>query len=381
MITDKKTVLQPILESSEGIHLTAYLVNRGDLVDLKMQLRETLNEAYEWLHSVQTVEERKKFLEPLDALLLDARIFKSMKGNIGIFRTKDSFRVLNVPIDLERQCHVASSFHVKPLLSWMQSDREFLLLGVSGDAAHLYWGNQNSMQKVDSILFPEFFKQKELLEDYLSLKKSRQNRMKREETFAWLSEWLDQTTKKVQPKLFLAGEKTLIDGLMRHLKYKNVAKNPIAQTFSDQNLSELCLTVRRTLKAEAKRTLEQALSEFRFAEEINLAKKNIFQIAKAAVSGKVKKLIVADGMNVFGTVDKKTGGLAIHPFDLDHEDDDILDDLAQTVLAHGGEVIVAPIEEIPKGRPVLAILEHQGTGLEKTEEIREYENLKERIAL
>ncbi|HND86606.1 MAG TPA: hypothetical protein PLU50_12385, partial [Pseudobdellovibrionaceae bacterium] len=124
MIIEKKVSLKSILESSEGIHLTAYLVNRGDLVDLKLQLQETLNEAYEWLYSVQSIEERKKFLEPLDALLNDARILKDMKGNIGIFRTKDSFRILNIPVDLERQCHVATTFHVKPLLRWMQLDRE-----------------------------------------------------------------------------------------------------------------------------------------------------------------------------------------------------------------------------------------------------------------
>jgi hypothetical protein len=37
MIATKKSTLKPILESSEGIHLTAYLPNRGDLVDLKSQ--------------------------------------------------------------------------------------------------------------------------------------------------------------------------------------------------------------------------------------------------------------------------------------------------------------------------------------------------------
>lgn len=381
MITEKKTTLRPILESSEGIHLTAYLVNRGDLVDLKTQLRETLNEAYEWLHSVQTLEERKKFLEPLDALLNDARIFRGMKGNIGIFRTKDSFRVLNVPVELERQCYVASSFHVKPLLRWMQSDREFLLLGLNHDSAHLYLGSKTSIQKIDSILFPEFFKQKEALDDYLSLKKSRQLRIKQDETFAWLSDWLEQMTQKSAPRLFLAGDKGLVDRLLKNLKYKNAVKTPVALSFGEHNLTDVCASIRKVLMNETKKTLEQALLEFRFAEEMNLTKKNIFQIAKAAVQGRVKKLIVADGMNVFGKVDKKTGGLAIHPFDLDHEDDDILDDLAQTVLAAGGEVVIAPKEDIPKGRPLLAILEHQGTGLEKTREFEDYELLKERASV
>jgi len=304
-----------------------------------------------------------------------------MKGNIGIFRTKDLFRILNVPVELERQCRIASSFHVKPLLRWMQMDCEFLLLGLNENAAHLYLGGQTTFQKIDSILFPEFFKQKELLDDYLSLKKSRQLQSKRDETFIWLNEWLEEMTKKSAPRLFLAGNKILIEGLLKSLKYKNIVKNPIAPYFQEDRSGEICSKIRSVLKAEAKKTLDQALQEFRFAEEVKLGKKNIFQIAKAATQGRVKKLIVVDSMHVFGKVDKTTGGLEIHPFDLDHEDDDILDDLAQTVLASGGEVVVASKDELPKGRIILAILKHQGTDLEKSEELNEFETLQERASL
>lgn len=370
MITEKKISLKPILESSDGIHLTVYLVNKGDLIDLKSQLQETLNESYEWLHPALAIDERKKFLEPLEALLNEERIFRSMKGNIGIFRTKDSLRVLNIPIELERQCYVASSFHVKPLLRWMQIDREFLLLGLTEDCAHLYLGNQISLEKIDSILFPEFFKQRAALDKYLSLKRSRQLRIKKMETYSWLNRWLEQLTQKSTPKLFWAGDKSLIDGFPRKFKYKNFIKTPVASHFGENNLIETCQFIRELLRVETKKTLDQALMEFRLADELNLVKKNIFQIAKAAVRGRIKKLLVADGVNVFGKIDRKTGGLAIHPVDLDHEDDDILDDLAQAVLASGGEVTVAPREEIPKGRPILAILDHMDIGKEKKEALK-----------
>ena len=73
----------------------------------------------------------------------------------------------------------------------------------------------------------------------------------------------------------------------------------------------------------------------------------------------MRKIIVTDELSIFGKIDPKSGGLAIHPFDLDHEDDCILDDLAQMVLSQGGEVIVAKRDEIPKGRPILAILDDE----------------------
>ncbi len=366
MLTSKKMTLKPLLESEDGVHLTAYLVNRGDIIDLKKQLIDVISQCYEWLNPVLSIDARNKFLEPLDSLLLDARLFKEMKGNIGLFRNKNIFRVLNIPVEVESTCQVATSFHVKPLLRWLQTDQEFLLLGLEKEAAHLYIGSQDSFKLVDSILFPEYLRNT-TSSDYISLKESKKQRRIKEETFSWLNEWVNRNTKNSQPKLFLAGEKPLVEGMKRNLKYKNAVLAPVSNFFSRQNSLEICLSIGKILKEDSKLLLEKALLEFRFAEEHKLTNKNIFQISKAVVRGRVKKLIVADDLNIFGKIDKKTGGIAIHPFDLDHEDDDIMDDLAQMVLSQGGEVIVAKRNEIPNGRPILAILDGDGDTLEKCE--------------
>lgn len=379
MLASKRTTLKPLLESANGIHLTAYLSNNGDLIDLKSQLRETINQSYEWLNPVMTTEERNKFLEPLEALLLDARIFKQMKGNIGLFRNQDSFRVLNIPIDVKQSCQVATSFHIKPLLRWLQSDQEFLLLGLSQESAHLYIGSQDSLKLIDSILFPDFFKENKSIDGNFSLKEARKRKSKEAQTFSWLNEWILDLTKVSGPKLYVAGEKFLVDNLHGHLRYKNVAKATVANYFSATNAGEVCQTVRKIVKNESRRLLEKSLMEFRFAEQGNRAKKNIFQIAKAVVQGKVRKLVVTDEFSIFGKIDPKTGGLAIHLFDLDHEDDCILDDLAQMVLSQGGEVVVASRDQIPKGRPILAILDDDETPEEKID-ISESKPFQERLA-
>ena len=133
------------------------------------------------------------------------------------------------------------------------------------------------------------------------------------------------------------------------------------------------------MKNEAKTSLGKALNEFWFAEEGHRTQKNIFQISKAVAQGKVRKLLVTDELNIFGRIDKKSGGLCIHPFDLDHEDDDILDDLAQMVLSQGGEVIIAKRNQIPNGRPILAILDDDGLVIEMTDELQQYKILQERF--
>jgi hypothetical protein len=108
--------------------------------------------------------------------------------------------------------------------------------------------------------------------------------------------------------------------------------------------------------ADARHYLQQAFLEFDSAEAQNLARRSLFQIAKATAQGRVRKLIIAEETQIFGKFNAKTGNISLHAGHLDHADDDILDDLAQAVLAQGGEVVVAPREQIPRASHALAIL-------------------------
>lgn len=136
-----------------------------------------------------------------------------------------------------------------------------------------------------------------------------------------MNDWIMNITKSTKPRLFLAGEESLLNPLKDYLKYRNAIKTPIANSFANSDAVEICQNIRKILKEDSKRTFEKTLLEFRFAEEGKRARKNIFQISRAVVQGKVCKLIITDELSIFGKIDQKTGGLAIHPVDLDHEDD------------------------------------------------------------
>lgn len=339
MISTKKTALKSLLESKDGIHLTAYLDHSGGPGRMKDQIRETLLVAGEFLKGTLKPPEIDRFLEPIRKLGHDKKLLKEMNGNVGLFRTATSFRMLNIPVPVEQICVVATTFHVKPLLRWMQVDHDFLLLGLDRRSAFLYQGSQQSFRFVDSIAVSE------------------NDRLRLEQVTIWVNEWLMDLARDAKPRLFLAGDGPLAVELPGELSYERIHTRPLGGPFRQDSAAGLCHEVRQILIQEARHTLESALIEFYHAEDLKLGKRNIFQIAKAAIQGRVRKLIVADGIQIFGKMDPKTGGLAIHPADLDHEDDDLLDDLAQTVLAKGGEVIVAKRDEIPKGHPILAIID------------------------
>lgn len=361
MLASKMSVIKPLLESNKGQHLTTYISNFGNVFELRKQIQEALDIAYEYLSPVMNPEALVRFLAPIHNTIEDTELLSRLKNNVGIFRNEKIFRIVSLPIPVEQSCIVATSFHVKPLLKWNQLDRDFLLLGVNEFTASLYRGNQNSLSLIDSLAFETTRK----LSPHENIKNLWSKNNSKNERIMRINHWLSDLTKNENIHLFVSGSKEISTLLKNDFSRLNITKLDSHKCFSTDILPELCGEIRSQLRESAKNDLENSIMEFYYAEDLNITSKNIFQITKAALSGRVQKLIIADGINIFGKIDRTTGGLEIHPVHLDNEDDDILDDLAQEVLSQGGEVVVTTRDLIPKGRPILAILENKKPELSK----------------
>jgi hypothetical protein len=355
MITERRSILEPLFQSQQGLHLSIYLVNRGDPQDVNSQLRRALNNARDFLEPVQSEEALDEFLKPVRNLLADGKILREIKGHIGIFRNEDSFRLISIPIELDYLCTVASSFHIKPLLRWLQMDREFLLLGLEPGVFHLYQGSQHSLRRLELRRRASSDSASEAGGPQLS----RRHRELMQELSDELNDWLTHIPADVRPRLYVVGEATLCAAAIRRLRAGRIVRLMNYSSFHQAKLADICQDIRRAQKKEARQELERAFIEYRCAAALNLTTSNMDQIAQAAFQGQVRTLIIADGMHIFGRLDPGTGRLTLHPRDMDHEDDDVLDDLAQTVMAFGGNVMVASRHQLPQGRPALAILDHE----------------------
>jgi hypothetical protein len=355
MILERRSALKPLIKSSGGVHLTAYLRNTGDRSALKAQIEAAIIKADSEIGSAMPDFDRRLFLAPLRLLLTNDKLLKSLKNNIGLFRTAKLFRLLALPIEIEESCVVATSFHVKPLLRWVRVDKDFLIMGVEGRAVHLFQGTQHSLRLIGSL---------EVSDDFLKIRPKNQFANSNSRVVARATpinevvDWLAKQTRLTKPKLYFAGDPIIGQAIRNIIHYPSFMKPVLSDSFAPDQVTSLCLEIRTRMESEAISDLEKVVTEFHFAEDNRAARRNIFQIAKAVAQGRVRKLMVADGIKIFGRFNSKTGALAIHPRDLDHEDDDILDDLAQSVLAKGGEVIVASKEDIPDGHLAWALLDH-----------------------
>ncbi|MDZ4083069.1 MAG: hypothetical protein U1E10_09045 [Bdellovibrionales bacterium] len=341
MLAAKKTGLLPILNSKNGFHFTGYISNDHNVASVEKKLRRLIDETYEYLQPVMETDRLSKFLEPIEALLQNVSSLSEMQGNIGIFRNESSLRVICLPILVEDTFVVATSFHVKPLLKWLQVERDFHLLTFDGTLAYLFKGDSNSFIQISTFQFGEGVEH---------------------DDGTRLLHWLRTYRGSTAPDLFVMGSSDLLEARLSKGGRRSLFADVVLSfdlPFSKASLEKTCVEIRSVFAQRAKADLQKSLIEFSIAEDQSRIAKNIFQISKAVARGEVRKLMVAADAKVFGKIDPKTGGLAINPYHLDHEDDDILDDLAQAVIAQGGEVIVAAEGEMPRARIAMAILKSE----------------------
>ena len=77
-------------------------------------------------------------------------------------------------------------------------------------------------------------------------------------------------------------------------------------------------------------------------------------VARAAAAGRIKRLFVESGRRVWGILDRTTGDLIRGEEHKNAYDTDLLDDLAELTLSHGGSVLVLPPEDMPTDGGVAA---------------------------
>ena len=321
--------LNKLIASNKGIHISAYIENMGVRKDVKLQLREAIETATEILEPVISDDEIKKMLVPIERLISDEKALKNLASNFAIFRTSETFRVISIPTEIEQICVVSNSFHVKPLLSWIQDDPEFLVFVLDKNNTSIYTSSSKNVDFIDQYKHKNF-----------------------NDCFDRLNEWLKHNNVEQSKKIFIATQEKIGPNHIECIEKPNVY---LLKRNIGSHIKNIAEAAQKKMKELIERELERNLIDFNFALVMDMTQNNIADIAKSAVKGEIEKLLIAKDVNVFGTVSRISGKLAINPFQLDHEDDDILDDLAQIVVLSGGKVIAIDKDRIPGKRVAIAI--------------------------
>ncbi len=270
---------------------------------------------------------------------------------LAIFHDSEFTGAMNLGHSVEEKVVVADSFHIKPVLAWLQSAPPFWLISLSAHRVKLYEGN------------PWELKIREVVQALPAGEAGDRTRPRAAADKERVRRFFQEAESVLHPILNQDRHPVVIAGVSwLHPLYRKVNRDPDlvshaiqgnVERWSDE---ELRLSAMEILGRLVDRAKEEARTEFETLSWKGQATDDLHRVARAAVRGEVRKIMIASDQMLWGRMHPKSGTVVLHPFQLDSKDDDVLDDLAETVLSRGGRVLCLPSQELPTGSPVAAIL-------------------------
>ena len=368
---DLHNLLSPRTEPCISVFLP--LPRHGpDLAKAPVRFRALLRQAEGLLGERYDPRRVKELLAPLAGLSEAADVFAPGPEGLAAFRAEGLFEVYRLwPAPPERVV-VADSFHVKPLLKSLQNRHRYFVLSLGSRRVALFEGSERGLVprlvpglpvRVEGSSGPEAGgrggssrggprsaasgsgkapaesdggRREELLRFFRAVQTA-------------LSEVLDD-----RAPLIVAGAGPLLPLFREVCGHAGLHAEFVEGAVDDVGAEQLH---ERTLPA-ARRAMdardEDLVAEFRGQLDRGLAADILTRVAEAAVVGRVRRLLIADGRPLFGRVDRTTGEVTLDAGQTGPRDDDVLDDLAEIVLARGGEVVVLDPPRMPEEAAAVA---------------------------
>jgi release factor family 3 len=284
-------------------------------------------------------DEAERLLAPARALIADEAFWREQSHGLALFAGRDGVQAFNLPIEPGEHVCAGERFHLFPLLSMLEGDRQFLILTISRDNARLYGASRETIVPTDAQLpkgvqsvaartdydgenTPEDYRRVEVIQYLREVSKAVEDHARRERLPIVL--------------IALAENQGHFRALGNHpdLLWFGIAENPDAM--SERDLHARALDALQPLLAQADKQLVERFGSMTGGNRIST---EIDEIVDAARSGRIDTLILSDACE---------GQL----------DDALLDTALTFSLRNGGQARIVPQFMMPAQAPAAAIFRY-----------------------
>jgi hypothetical protein len=316
--------------------------------------------------------------EPFEELAGNDVFWLRRTEGLAILASMSRFEVFELQRSVPELVVVADSFHVKPLLRIAQSADRYHVLTLTRDAVKLYEGNRDVLDEVELDGVPSTITAAlgdELTEPYqgfhgvgpyhalggsVGIRHGRGQ--KKDEVDLDTERFFRVVDRGVlanysQP----TGLPLVLAGLPENLaRFRTVSHNSSVVESAIEldpralSLDDLRAHAWRTVEPTYLERLEDLTERYHLNRSRGLGAEDPEAIAEAAVIGRVRTLLVDAERLLPGSIDERTGKITRRSLS-DPQTDDVLDDLAETVVRMKGEAIVVPTQRMPSTTGVAAI--------------------------
>jgi len=310
-----------------------------------IRFRNLLREISQSLQATHSEADVAALLTPFEALAGDEAFWNHRTDGLAILASASTFEVLSLQRPVQELAIVADSFHTKPLLRILQSSDRFHLLWVSRHAARLFEGNRDALDEI--ALGGEPDERPDAEGDEIDADTERFFRT------------IDRRVLEAHSRP--TGMPLMLATLGEHqTMFRTVSRNPllipegIAMNTDALDIDALRVLAWQHMEPVYLARLAALVDAYHTAHANALGSDDLEAVAMAALAGRVGTLLVEADREIPGRVDAATGAVVLTDDASDASIDDLLDDLAESVLRTQGEVIIVPTERMPSTTGVAA---------------------------
>ena len=334
----------------------------------RIRWKNLVRRAGRLLEDAYPAECARALMEPIADAYLER---PARPGGVAVLRSPDVDARYWLPVKVPEIVVVSTSFHTKPLVSYLDRNRHYFVLALAERSVALYEGTPFSLRRLD-LRVPVFRRASPGTAEAYSgvhgdtgVGRAGARHGWREPSAAHKSELLRRfraVDRVVSSHLRDEAAPLVLAGVgYYHPIYRSVSRYPylledgVEGNVEHARLDELYERAWPIVAAHETDTIATVLTQYALALPAGRAGDSLQAVAHAAARGRVRLLLHAEGVHVWGYLDPVTGDCRVHDRQRDAEDADVLDDICEMVLLRGGDVVEVPREQMPGSSPIAAV--------------------------
>jgi len=372
--------LRELLDVTQGPAVSIYMptVRKGAEVQAQpLRLRAQLQKARDLLAG-SGVEKPERMLDRFESLVGNDEFWQHQADGLALFASNGFARSYRLPAEVPELVVVAPTFHTRPLVELLQTPDRFWVLVLSQKEVRLWEGSPGGLTPVNLETVPTSLQEAlgfQLEKDRLSMHSSGGHGNKpifhghgagKDDTKPELEKFFRKVDAGVRE--FLADEigpviLAAVDyyhPIYRGItKLDNLAPEGILGSVTDWDAGRLHEAAWPIAQAGVDRKIDQALALWESSYGKGKVEQDLVVAGTLAVAGRIRLLITEKGRRIWGRFDDRTGELDVireNGEDPGGDSVDLLDELAECTLRHGGRALVLPKERMPTQTGLAVVL-------------------------
>jgi hypothetical protein len=320
----------------------------------------------------------EEILAPLEGLIGDQDFWRHQADGLALFASRDFGRLYRLPVRLPDMVVVGPTFHTRPLIEYLQAPERFWVLSVTQKDVRMWEGTVSELSPVDLTTVPTSLQEAlgtVVVADRLNLRSPRGSGSA--PVFHGHGAGKDDTKQELE-KFFRAVDAGVRDLLTDELgpvilaavdyyhpiyqgisKLENLTEEGIVGSIAGWDEARIHAAAWPIARKSVEDKLDVALELWETSYGRGKAESDLATAARLAAAGRIRLLLTEKGRAVWGRIDRSSGDLEVVKEgggDPDGSAVDLLDELAEMTIQHGGRALELQAEKMPVDTGLAAVL-------------------------